>query len=104
MRRLVGLRAMPYGAFRASSLRLTSLVDCPPATGDFIDAAAAFEARAPTPPALVAEFKALGRCHGRAEMLVRRANWRSISCSSVIVGGSPNGLPCRISGRSTASS
>ncbi len=39
------LRAFARGELRCSSLWRTSPVDCPPDSGDFINAAAAFEAR-----------------------------------------------------------
>lgn len=62
------------GEVRRSSLWLTSPVDCPPDSADFINAAAAFEARASiTPEWLLGELKALERIFGREEMLEKNA-------------------------------
>jgi 2-amino-4-hydroxy-6-hydroxymethyldihydropteridine diphosphokinase len=68
------LRSFASGGFRASSLWRTSPVDCPPGSGDFINAVVAFEPRAGlTPEALLAELKRLEREFGRAEEPVRNA-------------------------------
>ena len=67
------LGALSCGGFRASSLWRTSPVDCPPGTGDFINAAAALETRLSAPQPLLAAFKDLERRHGRAETPVRNA-------------------------------
>ena len=62
------------GEVRRSSLWLTSPVDCPPDSADFINAAAAFEARASiTPEWLLVELKALERIFGREEVLEKNA-------------------------------
>lgn len=58
----------------ASSLWRTSPVDCPPDSGDFINAAAAFLPRpGMTPEALLKSLKALEREYGRAEVYQRNA-------------------------------
>ena len=67
------LRALACGGFRASSLWRTSPVDCAPGTGDFVNAAAAFETRVPAPCPLLAEFKQMERRHGRYRAPVRHA-------------------------------
>ena len=68
------LRALGGAAFRQSSLWRTSPVDCPPESGDFINAVVAFEAPpALTPEALLAALKALEREFGRAAAPVRNA-------------------------------
>ncbi len=60
--------------FCASSIWRTSPVDCPPDSGDFLNAVVAFEGRdGLTPEALLASLKALERAHGRAESYVRNA-------------------------------
>ena len=72
-RALHELRALSCGAFRASSLWRTSPVDCPPESGDFVNAAAAFVSDAPVPETLLKELKALERRHGRTSAPVRNA-------------------------------
>jgi 2-amino-4-hydroxy-6-hydroxymethyldihydropteridine diphosphokinase len=68
------LRGFAAGVFRTSSLWRTSPVDCPPDSGDFINAVVAFEPRAGlTPEALLAELKRLEREFGRVEQPVRNA-------------------------------
>ena len=62
------------GDVRASSLWRTSPVDCPPDSGDFINAAAAFVPRpGMTPEALLQSLKALEREYGRAQVYERNA-------------------------------
>jgi 2-amino-4-hydroxy-6-hydroxymethyldihydropteridine diphosphokinase len=71
---IAALRSFASAAFRASSLWRTSPVDCPPGSGDFINAVVAFEPRAGlTPEALLGELKRLEREFGRAEAPVRNA-------------------------------
>ena len=60
--------------FRRSSLWRTSPVDCPPDSGDFINAVVAFEPRADlTPEKLLSGLKQLEREFGRAATLIRNA-------------------------------
>lgn len=68
------LEVFASGPLRASRLWRTSPVDCPPESGDFINAAAAFAA-APelTPEALLGELKSLEREYGRQSVPVRNA-------------------------------
>jgi 2-amino-4-hydroxy-6-hydroxymethyldihydropteridine diphosphokinase len=68
------LQAFAAGGVRRSALWRTSPVDCPPDSGDFINAAAAFEA-APgvSPEGLLAALKALEREYGRSAATVRNA-------------------------------
>ena len=62
------------GEVRCSSLWRTSPVDCPPGSGDFINAAAAFSARADlTPEALLKALKAIEVEYGRGTAMVRNA-------------------------------
>ncbi len=59
---------------RRSSLWLTSPVDCPPDSADFINAAIAFEARQGlVPETLLQALKALEREYGRVAETVRNA-------------------------------
>lgn len=68
------LRTFANGPVRASSLWRTSPVDCPPESGDFINAVAAFEgAIGLTPEALLVALKRLEREYGRASAPVRNA-------------------------------
>lgn len=68
------LAAFAAADVRCSSLWKTSPVDCPPGSEDFINAAAAFQARAGlTPEALLRELKALEREYGRGAALVKNA-------------------------------
>ncbi len=68
------LQALAVGEIRRSALWRTSPVDCPPGSGDFINAAAAFEpVTGLTPEALLAALKALEREYGRAAATVRNA-------------------------------
>ena len=73
-RSIAALRRFASGDVRASSLWRTSPVDCPPNSGDFINAVVVFEPRAGlTPDALLLELKALEREFGRSEPTVRNA-------------------------------
>jgi 2-amino-4-hydroxy-6-hydroxymethyldihydropteridine diphosphokinase len=68
------LRSFANGPVHASSLWRTSPVDCPPGSGDFINAVAAFEgAIGLTPEALLVALKNLEREFGRATAPVRNA-------------------------------
>lgn len=62
------------GEVRRSSLWRTSPVDCPPGSGDFINAAAAFSARSDlTPEALLKALKAIEVEYGRGSAMIRNA-------------------------------
>jgi len=62
------------GEVACSRLWRTSPVDCPPDSGDFINAAAAFSPRSTlTPEVLLAELKKLEREFGRQRAIVRNA-------------------------------
>lgn len=62
------------GDVECSRLWRTSPVDCPPDSGDFINAAAAFSpVPTLTPEALLAELKQLEREYGRQRAIVRNA-------------------------------
>ena len=62
------------GDVRRSSLWRTSPVDCPPGSGDFINAAVAFEAREGlSPEALLKALKAMEREYGRNATPVRNS-------------------------------
>jgi len=62
------------GELRVSDLWRTSPVDCPPGSGDFINAAVAFEARAGlTPEGLLQALKSLEVEFGRGPATVRNA-------------------------------
>ena len=68
------LRTFAHAGLRQSSLWRTSPVDCPPDSGDFINAVVAFEPRSGlTPDALLMALKLLEREFGRGEPLVRNA-------------------------------
>jgi 2-amino-4-hydroxy-6-hydroxymethyldihydropteridine diphosphokinase len=68
------LRAFAGAGFRQSSLWRTSPVDCPPDSGDFVNAVVAFESAAGlTPDALLAALKTLEREFGRAAAPIRNA-------------------------------
>lgn len=68
------LRSFARAELRRSSLWRTSPVDCPPDSGEFINAAVAFEARdGLTPEALLHQLKLLEKQYGRAANPVRNA-------------------------------
>lgn len=68
------LERFAAGPVRRSSLWRTSPVDCPPGSGDFVNAAAAFRPMAElTPEGLLAGLKDLERQHGRSVSRVRNA-------------------------------
>ncbi|MDH3641155.1 MAG: 2-amino-4-hydroxy-6-hydroxymethyldihydropteridine diphosphokinase [Gammaproteobacteria bacterium] len=68
------LCAFAAGALLRSRLWRTSPVDCPPGSGDFINAAVAFAARPElTPEQLLRELKALEAEYGRDRTPVRNA-------------------------------
>ena len=68
------LRAFAASDFKYSSLWRTSPIDCPPGTGDFVNAVAAFEAvDGLTPDALLDALKAIEREFGRELNPVRNA-------------------------------
>ena len=69
------LRGLADGAFlRSSSLWRTSPVDCPPGSGDFMNAVVAFEPRhGLTPESLLATLKQLECEYGRSATPVRNA-------------------------------
>jgi 2-amino-4-hydroxy-6-hydroxymethyldihydropteridine diphosphokinase len=68
------LEVFASGPVRSSRLWRTSPVDCPPDSGDFVNAAVAFTAIAElTPEALLSELKSLEREYGRQRVPVRNA-------------------------------
>jgi 2-amino-4-hydroxy-6-hydroxymethyldihydropteridine diphosphokinase len=68
------LRRFAGAGFRQSSLWRTSPVDCPPDSGDFINAVVAFEPTIGlTPDALLVALKSLEREFGRAAAPIRNA-------------------------------
>lgn len=71
---LTCLESFASGPLLRSSLWRTSPVDCPPDSGDFLNAVAAFQPRhALTPEALLYRLKLLERRFGRTETPVRNA-------------------------------
>lgn len=75
MRKALGrLAEFAAGEYRHSSLWKTSPVDCPPGSGDFLNAVAVFEsADWLTPELLLFNLKALEREYGREQSPVRNA-------------------------------
>jgi 2-amino-4-hydroxy-6-hydroxymethyldihydropteridine diphosphokinase len=68
------LRRFAAGPVARSSLWHTSPVDCPPGSGDYINAVAAFEAAAGlTPESLLVALKALERDYGVRDTRVRNS-------------------------------
>lgn len=68
------LAEFAHGTLRQSSLWRTSPVDCPPGSGDFVNAAVAFAARSGlTPEGLLKALKALELEFGRGPAPVRNA-------------------------------
>ncbi|MGA1677579.1 MAG: 2-amino-4-hydroxy-6-hydroxymethyldihydropteridine diphosphokinase, partial [Pseudomonadales bacterium] len=71
---LARLAEFSDGAVACSSFWRTSPVDCPPASGDFVNAVAAFSPRAGlTPDGLLTALKSLESEFGRRESAVRHA-------------------------------
>lgn len=71
---LTRLQDFAAGAVHRSSLWRTSPVDCPPGSGDFINAAASFASRPGlTPEGLLAALKALEAEYGRRSPALRNA-------------------------------
>jgi 2-amino-4-hydroxy-6-hydroxymethyldihydropteridine diphosphokinase len=71
---LVRLEAFPVRGYRRSSLWRTSPVDCPPGSGDFLNAVAAFEPMPElSPELLLTRLKALEREYGRDASPVKNA-------------------------------
>lgn len=71
---MVRLAAFAAAGYRTSSLWRTSPVDCPPGSGDFLNAVAAFEPKPElTPEGLLAALKALEREYGRDVNPVKNA-------------------------------
>lgn len=71
---LVRLQDFAAGAVHRSSLWRTSPVDCPPGSGDFINAAASFVPRPGlTPEGLLAALKSLESEYGRRSPALRNA-------------------------------
>lgn len=71
--RAIGAYALA-GSLKVSSMWQTSPVDCPPGSGDFINAVVAFRAAdGLTPEALLQSLKALERQHGRGVAYVKNA-------------------------------
>ena len=72
-RALAELRALSGAGFRASSLWRTSPVDCPPGSGDFVNAVALLVVDSTAPEPLLRDLKAMERRYGRDEAPVRNA-------------------------------
>ncbi len=71
---MVRLADFAAGEVRCSSLWRTSPVDCPPGSGDYINAAAAFAGYAGlTPEALLSALKAIEVEYGRSATVVKNA-------------------------------
>ncbi len=87
------LRAFARGVLRSSSLWRTSPVDCPPGSGDFINAVVAFEPRSGlTPETLLAALKRMEREFGRATTPVRNAP-RELDLDLLIYGDETRKTP-----------
>lgn len=68
------LQPFATGPLRRSGLWRTSPVDCPPGSGDFVNAAVAFQPRTGlSPEAMLSELKHLEREHGREPAALRNA-------------------------------
>jgi len=72
-RALIELQALSGPGFRASSLWRTSPVDCPPGSGDFVNAVALLVVDSADPEALLKDLKAMERRHGRGAAPIRNA-------------------------------
>ena len=70
---LAELEALSRAGFRASSLWRTSPVDCPPGSGDFVNAVALLVVDSVAPEALLEDLKAMERRHGRDATPIRNA-------------------------------
>jgi 2-amino-4-hydroxy-6-hydroxymethyldihydropteridine diphosphokinase len=87
------LEAFAAGPLLRSGLWRTSPVDCPPDSGDFINAAVAFApAAALTPEGLLAGLKALEAEFGRAASPVRNAP-RLLDLDLLLFGAERRNLP-----------
>ena len=86
--------------FRASSLWRTSPVDCPPGSGDFVNAVVSFDVDAGNPagdPAgdpeqLLARLKAMEKCYGRGVARVKNAP-REIDLDLLVFGSEVRTVP-----------
>ena len=72
-RALMELEALSGPGFRTSSLWRTSPVDCPPGSGDFVNAVAVLVVDSTDPEALLKDLKAMERRHGRGAAPIRNA-------------------------------
>ena len=70
---LAGLEALSGPGFRASSLWRTSPVDCPPGSGDFVNAVALLVVDSAGPEGLLKDLKAMESHFGRDAAPVRNA-------------------------------
>ena len=73
VRALAELEALSGAGFRASSLWRTSPVDCPPESGDFINAVALLVVDSTDSEALLEDLKAMERRYGRDAVPIRNA-------------------------------
>jgi 2-amino-4-hydroxy-6-hydroxymethyldihydropteridine diphosphokinase len=68
------MESLAAGPYLRSSLWQTSPVDCPPGSGDFLNAVVAFQGRPTlTPELLLYRLKCMERRYGRGPVLVRNA-------------------------------
>ena len=72
-RALAELEALSSAGFRASSLWRTSPVDCPPESGDFVNAVAVLVVDSTDSEALLKDLKAMERRYGRDAVPIRNA-------------------------------
>ena len=72
-RALAELEELSDAGFRASSLWRTSPVDCPPGSGDFVNAVALLVVDSTAPEALLKGLKAMERRYGRNSAPIRNA-------------------------------
>ena len=70
---LAELEALSGPGFRASSLWRTSPVDCPPGSGDFVNAVALLVVDSTDSEALLKDLKAMERRYGRDAVPIRNA-------------------------------
>ena len=90
---LARLETFATNGVRCSSLWRTAPVDCPPGSGDFINAAAAFvPCPGLTPERLLASLKALEAEHGRLPVRVRNAP-RELDLDLLLFGEESRDLP-----------